>query len=158
MRTAEKHLAAIRAGTVTKSNVIGIRKAFNAFERDRRNYSNSSTAPRMSADDYSATERALRENPPRVAGELHDGGLKVLRNPRYAKRLAHYAPAIASIDHFKLVGFEWIDATHCVPIYAVWSHVPPVAGRDPFPPGATYEAFRFRNVPWQSGGDGPEIV
>lgn len=24
--------------------------------------------------------------------------------------------------------------------------------------GGTYEAFRFRNVPWQSGGDGPEIV
>lgn len=150
MRTAEKHLAAIRAGTVTKSNVIGIRKAFNAFERERAGYGNSTTAPRMTADDYSAIECALRENPPRVAGELHDSGLKVLRNPRYAKRWTErQAGIIDKLDHFKLAGFEWIDATHCVPVYRA------VTGAG--------DSFAFRNLPWQTayymgGESGPVVV
>jgi hypothetical protein len=146
MNTTEKHLAAIRAGTVTKSNVIGIRKAFNAFERERAGYSGSMTAPRMTADTYSAIEQALERGPfPRVAGELHDSGLKVLRNPRYAKRWnERQARIIAGLDHFELARFDWLDGTHCVPVYRAVA--------------SDGEAFAFRNVAWQSGGDGPEIV
>ena len=96
---------------------------------------------------------------PRVADELHEGGLKVLRNRRYAKRLEPFAASIAALDHFRLVGFEDIsrrgDGTHNVPVYAAWSTIPP---KGDALDGGTYEAFRFRNVPWQSGGDGPEIV
>lgn len=45
------------------------------------------------------------------------------------------------------------EAAH--PDYAAWSTIPP---KGDALDGGTYEAFRFRNVPWQSGGDGPEIV
>ena len=33
MSTFAKHLAAVKSGEITKSNVIGIRKAMNAYER-----------------------------------------------------------------------------------------------------------------------------
>lgn len=101
---------------------------------------------------------AIRKHRPRVAGELHDGGLKVLRNRRYAKRLAPYADSIAALDHFRLVDLEDLsrrDGTYNTPIYAAWSTVPP---KGDALDGGTYEAFRFRNVPWQSGGNGPEII
>lgn len=83
----------------------------------------------------------------------------MLRSPRYAKRLAPYADSIAVIDHFRLIDFEDIsrrgDGTHNTPVYAVWCEIP---SKGDVLDGGVYEAFRFQNIPWQSGGDGPEIV
>lgn len=52
MSTFAKHLAAIRSGEVAKSNVIGIRKAFNSFERTTR---------RLSTISGAIARRAIRE-------------------------------------------------------------------------------------------------
>lgn len=157
----KKHLEAIRAGTVTKTNIIGIRKAMNHVARlEARLSGNRSNA---TPADVREVESAIASHRPRVAGELHDSGVKLLQSPRYRKRLEAFAPAIAAIDSFRLVGFDWIDSLHVTPIYAVWSRVPPCIGPDPFPPGVTYEAFRFRNIPWQTAmymdsPGGPEII
>lgn len=154
--TAQRHLAAIRAGEVTKSNVIGIRKALNHVARLESGLSGNRS--NVTPAEVREIESAIAQHRPRVTGELHDSGLALLRSPRYRKRLEAFAPAIAALDSFRLVGFEPIDSLHFVPVYAAWAAVPPCKGPDPFAPGATYEAFRFRNVAWQSGGDGPEII
>lgn len=152
--TAKKHLDAINAGTVDKTNVIGIRKAINHVERLRAGYSGNRSS--VTPEQADALEYAIRLHRPRVVGELHETGLKVLRSPRYAKRWTDWQrKAIDALDHFRLVGFERIDGTHATPVYAVWAKVPP---KGDALDGGTYEAFWFRNVAWQSGGNGPEIV
>ncbi len=156
-RTFAAHLAAVEAGSVTKTNVIGIRKLLNGAERRAQGWSVGRTTPLGTCAEAAQILSAIAEHRPRVTGELHEGGLKVLRNPRYAKRLQPYAASIAAIDHFRLVDFDalgWCGAHH-VPVYAAWSTIPPKGGALD---GGTYEAFRFRNVPWQSGGDGPEVL
>jgi hypothetical protein len=141
-----RHLKAIYAGEVTKSNVIGIRKAINAFERRSECLSVSRTAPRLAGSEIAQIERALADREPLVVGELHDSGIKLLRSGRYAKRLA---PVKAIIDHpglhFRLVAFDRIGARglHSVPVYRAHCG------------GAS---FLFRNIAWQSGGDGPEVL
>lgn len=142
--TAKRHMAAICSDAIAKTNIIGLRKAFNAFERSRAGYSVSRTAPNITADEYSALERAVEEKQPRVVGELHDSGIKLLQNPRNARRLAPVADIIADLACFRLIGFGWLDATHCVPQYRAIAR----DGRK----------FAFQNVPWQSGGNGPEIL
>lgn len=159
MNAAQRHLKAIAAGVVTKTNVIGIRKALAHVDRLRMGYSgNRSNVTREEAD---AIEQALLESRPTVTGELVETGKRLLQSPRYAKRLADFAPALARIDHFRLIRFDRVQYQRglgtLVPVYAVWAKVPPCIGPDPFPPGVTYEVFVFRNVPWQSGGNGPEI-
>lgn len=162
MNALRRHLAAIERGEITKTNVIGMKKAINAAERIREGCSVSATAPRVTVSDTMALRRRLSERRPIVRGELHDSGLKVLRNPRYAKRLASYADSIAAADHFRLVGFDMIGrrGSHAVPVYAVWSKIPLKGG---VLDGGTYEAFRFRNIPWQTAyyegeESGPVIV
>lgn len=154
-----RHLAAIEAGTITRTNVIGIRKLLNGAARRAAGWSVGATTPLGTLEQADAILAALDKYRPRVAGELHEGGLKVLRNRRYAKRLEPFAASIAALDHFRLVGFEDIsrrgDGLYNVPVYAAWSTIPP---KGDALDGGTHEAFRFRNVPWQSGGDGPEIV
>jgi len=151
-KTAQKHLDATRSGTVTRGNVIGLRKLINASERKARGWSIGVTASAVSLDDLWTVEQALGENRPTVTGELDASGRKLLASPRYAKRFSEaQRDAIARIDHFRLVRFDRIcaDGTHCVPVYEVWA-------RDAM--GFLYNAFAFRHVPWQSGGDEPEIV
>ena len=133
-----KHLKAIRAGVVDKSNVIGIRKALNAAERRACGYSVGSTAPRATAVECAEIEAALARYEPNVAGALVQSGLVRLQNPRYKKRLASVADIIANLTHFCLVGFD--DGT---PIYRACS-----------PRGS----FLFKNKSWQSGGDGPVLL
>ena len=143
---ANKHLEAILAGEVTKTNVTGIRKAINAMERRREGYSTSRTSPRLTPDDVFAIEQALAEHEPVVVGELHETGLKLLRSPRYAKRLAQVKAIVDSPAlHFKLVAFDRIGprGEYAVPVYR--------AHRGD-------ASFLFRNIPWQSGGDGPEVL
>jgi hypothetical protein len=134
-----KHIAAIRAGKVTKTNVIGLRKAFNADARRNGGLSTSITAPNMTREELEQAQDLMKRRQPKVSGALHASGLKLLRSPRYAKIMA----ALPEATGFRLVRFDRFDDWHVVPVY-----------RATGPRGS----FVFRNIPWQSGGKGPEIL
>lgn len=138
--TMQGHIAAIRAGEVTKTNVIGLRKALNHAERLRRGLTGNRLS--VTPEETDAAIISIWEHKPRVTGVLHDTGLKVLRNPRYRKRLAHVRPIIDALVEFRLVDFEEVGQGYFVPVYQA-------RGAD--------GAFRFVNISWQSGGDGPEL-
>lgn len=145
LKTIARHLAAVQSGTIEKTNVIGIRKAINAMERNRTN-------PAELIDALFELTEAIGKHRPTVAGELHESGLKVLRNPRYAKRWTPMQDCtIRSLDYFQLIRFDWIGprGDHVVPVY-----------RAVATDGAS---FAFRNIPWQSAWslgekDGPRVV
>lgn len=139
------HLRAIKSGAVTKSNVIGIRKALNALDRKRSGFSISCTAPKLSFEELDTIMAELARVKPVVIGELDKSGLKLLRSPRYRKRLERVAHIVATNPTFQLVDFEEFARGKFVPVYRA------VSERD----GA---AFTFRHIPWQSGGTGPEIL
>lgn len=154
------HMAAIESGSICRTNIIGMRKLLNGAFRRANGWSVGATTPKGTLKQADMLLASIRKHQPRVTGDLHEGGLKVLRNPRYAKRWQPWqAQAIASIDHFRLVDWEDIsrrgDGTHWTPIYAAWCKIPP---KGDALDGGTYEAFTFCNIPWQSGGDGPEIL
>lgn len=141
MQTAmQKHLAAIQAGEVTKTNVIGIRKALNHVDRLSRGWSGNRSC--ATPEETDAVMAAIWEREPRVVGDLHDTGRKVLQNKRYRKRLAGVQDVIDALTAFHLVDFEEVGRGYYVPVYVARSPV---------------GEFRFVNVPWQSGGDGPEV-
>ena len=144
--TFQKHIDAIAAGEVTKTNIIGLRKALNAMGRRRRGFSTSATSPKATDNDINLALTMIYRDRPKVTGELHDSGIKLLQSKRYAKRLAEYADVIAWPSHFELCGFDQLGryGDHSVPIYRLV--------------GQNGGSFRFRNIPWQSGGNGPEIV
>jgi hypothetical protein len=144
-RTAQKHLDAIRAGYVDQSNVIGLRKPLNATERTACGYSVGATSCTVSFDDLDTIVSELHRVRPVVAGALHDSGLALLRSPRYRKRLEPWRSALERIAAFRLVDFEQFDRWHHVPVFRCED----VDGN---------YLFTFRNIPWQSGGDGPEII
>jgi len=139
------HLADIKARKVTKTNVIGLRKAINANERRVRGYSTGATCPKTTAAEVAELEAALRKFKPRVVGPLHETGLKLLSSPRYKKRLASVAKIIAHLESFHLIGFDRIGdhGLNVTPLYEARG-----AGK----------AFTFRNIPWQAGGNGPQLV
>lgn len=145
-KTAQKHLNAIRSGFVDRSNVIGLRKLINASERKASGYPVSVTSCALDRHDLELIEDALNDCKPIVLGDLHDSGLALLRSPRYAKRLQDLRGFIARIHVFRLVRFDRLGSRglQCVPVYRCedieGSHL-----------------FTFRNIPWQSGGNGPEI-
>lgn len=156
MNTFQKHFAAIEAGAITKANVIGIRRALNNASRIANGWSANRCA--VTPDQAYELEDTVTQRAPRVTGELHDGGLKVLRNKRYAKRWTPWqVDAIAAADHFRLVGFEYHGRRqeYATPVYELWAKIP--AKGDALD-GGVYQAFRFINIPWQSGGNGPEVV
>lgn len=152
MKSFEKHLAAIKAGRIERTNIIGIRKAFNAYDRASRGYSISRTAPAITAEEFDAANLAIEQAQPTVAGALKESGLKVLQNPRYAKRWdERQRDIIADFDQFELIRFDWIGPrfAHCVPVYRVRSR--------------HGQSFAFRNIPWQTAWslgeeDGPRVV
>lgn len=76
MGTFEKHLADIRSGEITKTNVIGIRKALNEYES--RRYSRSSTAPQWTLEQVDTIKRAIDLHKPLVTGELHTSGIAAI--------------------------------------------------------------------------------
>lgn len=149
LKSVARHMAAVQFGKVEKTNIIGIRKAINAMKQG--------DWPAEIIDAQFALEQAIAEHRPIVVGTLHDSGLKVLRNPRYAKRWEQWQQqAIDAFDHFKLLRFDRVGnrGRYSVPVYAVWAKAPG---------GGTYQAFAFRNIPWQTahyGGldDGPRVV
>lgn len=141
--TAQRHLDAIRSGRVDKSNIIGIRKAINHVERLRRGFrGHRSNVTRLEVNDI---ERTLNSHWPIVVGELHETGLKLLCSSRYKRRLEPYAHIIANITQFRLVRFNRIGkfGMYVLPVYCADS-----------PEGSLF----FQNIPWQSGGNGPEIL
>lgn len=142
------HLDAIRAGEVTKTNVIGLRKTLNAAERISAGYSVSITTPKAAYDHDALADmtQALHDLKPRIVGALHDSGVKMLQSKRYAKQLANYADIIAELDHFRLVGFEMIGSRlmKAFPVYRAYAR--------------NGTSFAFYVIPWQSGGNGPEIT
>lgn len=146
MKTAmHRHIAAIRAGEVTATNVIGLRKAFNALERERQIGRKVKGAPTFGEVDEATV--LMHEHAPRVTGELHDTGLKTLRNPRYAKRFDEFTRLMIE-DYaleFRLVGYSYLGrrGEYSLPVFKACSR---------------HGSFLFRNLSWQSGGDGPEIV
>ena len=142
-KTFDKHMAAIRSGEVDRGTVIGIRKALNNMERISNGWSPNRIA--MTVEEAGELESVLYDRHPKVVGDLHETGLAVLRNKRYAKRLAPYKDIIDSITHFTLGEYERIGrrSEYAVPVYR--AHSP-------------HGILRFMNIPWQSGGDGPEVL
>lgn len=147
--TAQRHIDAISARIVNKTNVIGLRKALNHVARLRAGYSGNRSSVTPEQADY--IEELLDHKQPLVVGELHESGLKLLRSPRYKKRLENYQDVIANLQAFHLVRFDMVGngIGKAVPVYKA------TAG------GESY--FYFRNVPWQTAyfdgeESGPVIV
>ena len=138
---AINHLKQIESGQVTRSNVIGIRKACNALEMGGHR---SITAPKLTTDDVSKILTALDRVRPLCIGELHDAGLKIMRNPRYKNVLP--VPG-SEIDHFRLIGFEGFKSGN-------WKYTPEYSAHNK----AGELLFTFVNRSWQSGGNGPEVT
>lgn len=144
MSTFAKHLDAIRSGAVDRSNVIGIRKALNMAARRSLGLSGSRTAPKATDEELELLVDLLAEHRPRVVGELHDSGIKQLTDKRYRRQLQSVADVVDNLAGFRLVGFEYLgrDGLYTTPVYRA--------------EGANGGSFAFINVPWQSGGNGPE--
>ena len=146
-RPIEMHIAAIKAGEVTRTNVIGLRKALNNHERQERGYSVSVTATNIKPEERDLIlDKLLPNSPPIVRGELHDTGIALLKNKRYAKQLERVADIVTNLDHFRLVGFDYIGqyGDKTTPVYRAYD--------------TKGNSFPFCNVPWQSGGHGPEVL
>ncbi len=146
LKTIARHKAAVTSGRVEKTNVIGIRKALNAMERARDN-------PPELTDALFGLIEAIGKHRPTVTGELHESGLKVLRNPRYAKLWNDAQRAIINypLAKFRLIRFDWIGprGAQVVPVYLI-------SGDE------RMGSFAFRNIPWQSAWslgeeDGPRV-
>lgn len=154
MSTFRKHLAAIKSGNVTKTNVIGICKAINAADRRAAGWSVSSTAPNTTGAEVRELLAELDAREPLVRGDLHASGVRILTAPRWRKRLESVAPIIDTLHGFRLVRFDYVrraspysggtgESESIQPVYRACGS----AG-----------SFLFMNVPWQAGGDGPEIL
>lgn len=141
-----RHLAAIESGNVTKTNVIGLRKACNHVAQLRKGWSGGRCA--ATPDEVGAAMVALERHKPFVRGELHASGIKLLTDRRYKKRLESVADRVAKLHSFSLVGFIEYAACNFAPVYVAFSE-------------AGY--FRFYNIPWQAAlvygiEGGPVIV
>lgn len=144
-KAMQAHLDAIRAGAITSTNLIGLRKAFNACERKQR-YPWASLSHQQTAIDPADVARAetmLAIHKPRATAKLHDSGVERLTAPRYRSRWnATERAIIDSIDRFELLGFDCDLYRVAVPIWRVI--------------GRNGDSFCFINPSWQSGGNGPE--
>ncbi|TXH49163.1 MAG: hypothetical protein E6Q97_23240 [Desulfurellales bacterium] len=147
--TLKKHLEAIKSGAITKTNVIGLRKAVNTFAKQSRGWSTGCTSPIVSRKDLLEINQAIALNEPRVSRELDASGRKVLQDRRYRKHWTEsQARIIATLDHFRFVGFHEIDRAHFVPIYKAIA------------PGGS---FNFIVIPWQTAyafglQSGPQVI
>lgn len=147
--TLKKHLDAIKSGAITKTNIIGLRKAFNANARLARGYSLGVTSPRVTLDDIGEIRRAITMHEPRVSRELDASGRKVLQDRRYRNRwTVGQARIISEIEFFRFVGFRDIGDIHHVPIFKAISK---------------WGNINFIVIPWQTAfvlGEisGPQII
>lgn len=142
----QTHIDAIRSGRVEKRNIAGLRKAFNADARRGRGRSTGATAPKATPEQLDEASECVTQCRPLVVGALHDSGLVVIRSKRNRRNLESVADLVPHVVRFRLVQFEmWGQyGDYFVPVYRAETE----DGR----------GFRFVNVPWQSGGRGPQIV
>lgn len=150
MSAFERHLAAIQSGNVTKTNVIGIRKAIKATDRRAHGYSVGVTAPKITRSQVRELQSELAAREPLVRGDLHASGVRILTALRWRKRLEPIKPVLDTLHGFRLVRFETVEREGH---YGRIESVQPV-----YRAVGTDGSFLFMNVPWQSGGDGPEIL
>lgn len=143
-----RHLAAIQSGNVTKTNVIGLRKAINHVARLEAGLSGNRS--KATGAEVREALDALARLEPLVRGDLHESGVRLISSARWRKRFSEAERAvIASLEGFRLVRFDWIDSYHVTPVYRACG----AAG-----------SFLFRNVPWQTAlyvadaESGPEVV
>lgn len=138
------HLEAIRAGLVTRTNVIGLRKALNADWRRAAGWSVSQVAPLLRGEELDQIITELKDRRPRVDDDLFASGAARLRDRRYRDRWTRgEADIIADLACFRLVRFEQFNRVFC-PVYQAV--------------GTGGGTFLFYCPSWQSGGDGPSIV
>lgn len=143
-KTFERHIKAIHDNAVTATNVIGLRKIFNAQSRRDRGYRDN-VNPKIEPQEVEVLAQALWRFTPTVRGKLHTTGLDRLLDPRYARRWSERERAIiADLDHFRLVGFHQWDGRSYTPIYRAYSR--------------RGDSFAYIHPSWQSGGRGPEVV
>jgi hypothetical protein len=142
----DAHLDALRAGEVTRTNSIGLRKAFTTDARRADGWSAGVTAPKVTTEQIERATYLIAKNKPVVLGELHETGLALLRSKRNRKALASVVDIVPDVVRFRLVDYEmrgrWGE--YFVPVYRAQAE----DGR----------SFDFINIPWQSGGNGPEVV
>lgn len=139
-----KHLHAINGEGVTRSNVRGLQRALIAQARRERGRPLGPTAANITGEEVRTLFHAVLYRQPRVLGALHDTGLELLRSPRYANRLNRVLFTVDNLECFRLISFDWLNDHYCVPVYRAIAK--------------NGSSFAFRNVPWQSGGNGPELL
>jgi hypothetical protein len=141
-RAIEKHLAAIQSGTVGKTNIIGLRKAYNVISRDSRY--RSVTEPKVTFEELDDALQLIAVHKPRADAALFESGKVRLTDRRYAKRWTEsQRRVIETLSHFTLEGFDEFNRS-AIPVWR--AH------------GSCGASFRFINPSWQSGGDGPEVL
>ena len=136
----DRHLAAIIAGQGEKTNIIGLRKAFNHIGRVMAGWSGNRSNATL--EETNAARTYLTQYEPLVRGSLHESGVRVLTNKRWAKRFnAEQRAVIETLHGFRLVRFDPIDddGLQFVPVYRAVGE----AG-----------SFLFRNVAWQAAAYG----
>jgi hypothetical protein len=146
-KTAKKHLDAIDSGMITKTNVIGIRKLLNSLWRQERRYSTSCTSPKASFADADEIVAVIHKMKPIVTGDLHESGLKLLRSKRHSKRLESVQSIINRIEKFQLIDFQEFKTGSSPLHYPIYRAI-----------ALNGDSFDFYNIPWQSGGNGPELL
>lgn len=89
---------------------------------------------------------AIEAHQPAAVGELHKSGLAVLASKRNRRNLERVADIVPDVVMFRLVDYE-LDGRagdYFVPIWRAFT--------------ADGRFFDFHNIPWQSGGNGPEVL
>lgn len=145
MTPVEKHIAAIKSDAVDKSTIAGLRKAINAMERRNRGWSIGHTATHMTDAEFDYVTTLLMERPPRIVGALHDSGVALLKSKRYRRQLAGVMHVVDDLKEFRLVGFEYVGRhlDRVTPVYRA------INSRGNY--------FDYTNLPWQAGGNGPQV-
>ena len=144
-KVAARHLAAIESGQIDRGNVTGIRKLVSSSIKASRGWRVGGGQAKASLEDVESVLSAIMERKPLATGDLHDNGQKVIRNRRHRRALEGVASIADTVTGFRLVDYELRGriGDYFVPIWRAES-----------PAGW----FDFINIPWQSGGNGPEVL
>lgn len=140
------HLADIESGNVTKTNLIGLRKALGAeYKATHWGWNNRL---KLQGEALREAMAALHTRKPLVRGELHESGVRLVTSPRWRKRFADVQHVIDTLHGFRLSHFEDMGRGHFVPVFQAVGE----SG-----------SFYFRNPPWQLAmvlgiESGPEVI
>lgn len=139
--TFKRHMASLQSGQISRSNIIGLRKAFNA---DAQRPYQGRTSSKINSAHVEAYWQAISDYKPEVTGDWLESGKAQLASKRYRSRWnPRQAAIIADIATIQLVGIDWIDNRHCTFIYRAT--------------GRNGDTLTYINTPWQSGGNGPTV-